>query len=244
MEREISRGQAVTGGGLIGRLDPRCKLYILPIYVVLLLLSDSPVLLGIATAYFLTAWLLSGLPLPGLIRSGRSVLLLALVTQLLSLIWGDLVTAGLTFWRLTLIALMSVIFSKTTAPRDILDGLRQGYPITEGAAMSLTIALDFLPQLGREMEELRCAAISRGAMLEEGSIPERVRDFLPLLIPLFRKTIRHAEVLSDAMDVRGYNAGGKRTRLEPLQYSRADRVTLILTALYVLSVTLLLFLGV
>ncbi|MBO6161872.1 MAG: energy-coupling factor transporter transmembrane protein EcfT, partial [Eubacterium sp.] len=105
-------------------------------------------------------------------------------------------------------------------------------PITEGAAMSLAIAFDFLPQLGREMEGLKAAAISRGAMLEDGNILERIRDYLPLLIPLFRKTIRHAGELGDAMDLRAYDAGKKRTRMEPLSFKQRDKAALFLLFLY------------
>ena len=125
-----------------------------------------------------------------------------------------------------------MLFSKTTEPRDILDGLRCGFPITEGAAMSFAIAFDFLPQLGREMEELKAAAVSRGAALEYGSVPERIRDYLTLIIPLFRRTLKHAVQLGDAMDLRGYDSGAKRSRIEPLKYRRADQLAFLFIAVF------------
>ena len=138
----------------------------------------------------------------------------------------------ITFWKIALITLMSVIFSKTTEPRDILDGLRSGFMLGEGGAMSIAIAFDFLPQLGREMERLKIAAASRGAVYEEGNPLQRATQMIPMLIPLFRSTLRHAGRLADAMDVRGYNAGEKRSRMEPLEYHRIDRVAAGIMLLY------------
>lgn len=232
MEQNVISGNRVERGSLVTRLDPRCKLYILLGYVILTLFSTGAVTLGVSTAVFLAAWGLSRISLLKLLKSARSVLILLAVTELISLFWAPFETVGFTFWRLSLITLMSVVFSRTTEVRDILDGLRSGFPITEGAAMSLAIAFDFLPQLGREMEGLKAAAISRGAMLEDGNILERIRDYLPLLIPLFRKTIHHAGELGDAMDLRAYDAGKKRTRMEPLSFKQRDKAALFLLFLY------------
>ena len=233
MKDDILRGQYDTGKGLIARLDPRSKLYILIVYVMLTLISrDIPMLLG-ASVFLMIAYFESMIPILSLLRSARSVLILLVISELFSLIWAAPLTVLMTFWRLLLITLMSVIFSRTTAPRDILDSFREGFPVTEGAAMSLTIAFDFLPQLGWEMEDLKCAAISRGALLTEGSVAERVRDYLPLLIPLFRRTIRHAGHLADAMDLRGYDSDAERSRMEPLEYGRTDRLTITVFFLFV-----------
>jgi len=221
---------------VLQRLDPRTKLYSLPIIVILLLFERSPFQLLFTTVFFVLAFFLSGITVRKLFRSARNVLILLFVSELFSWIWVDTVTVLLTFWRLALITLFSVLFSKTTEVRDILDGLRQGFPITEGAAMSFTIALDFLPQLGREMEELKAAAISRGAALEDGRVMERIRDYLTLIIPLFRRTIGHAGTLADAMDLRAYDAGKKRTRMEPLRFTGADKIAFLTCFLYVAGI--------
>ena len=232
MDMDITRGQYRGAAGLLTRLDPRCKLYILILYVILTLLSRDVPMLAFASGFLILTWLMSGVPVISLLRSARGVLVLIIITELISLIWADPATVGITFWRMLLITFMSVLFSKTTEPRDILDGLRSGFPMTEGAAMSFAIAFDFLPQLGREMEELKAAAISRGASLEDGSIPERIRDYLTLLIPLFRRTLKHAGRLGEAMDLRGYDAGTKRTRMEPLRFKRIDHLTFLVFGVY------------
>ncbi|MBR0145297.1 MAG: energy-coupling factor transporter transmembrane protein EcfT [Eubacterium sp.] len=238
MEKDVTAGRYISGEGILRQLDPRCKLYMILAYVILTLLSAHPAALGISTVVLIVAWGMSYLPAVGILKSARGVLLMLVISELFSLIWLPVDVVLLSFWRLSLIILMSVIFSKTTEPRDILDGLRTGFPIGEGAAMSLAIALDFLPRLGREMERLKVAAASRGALYDEGNVFARAKEMLPLLIPLFRSTLGSAGRLADAMDLRGYNAGVKRTRMEPLKYCRRDYIALLAVLGYAILILL------
>ena len=239
MDKQVTMGQYSPGEGVLRRLDPRTKLHMLLGYVVLVLLAGHPIALGLSTALFIVAWGTSGCSLLALLRSARGVLCMLIVAELISLIWAEPLTVLITFWKICLVTLMSVIFSKTTEPQAILDGLRAGYPIGEGTAMSIAIAFDFLPRLGREMERMKVAAASRGAVVEEGSPLQRARNMIPLLIPLFRSTLRHAGQLADAMDLRGYNAGVKRTRMEPLEFHRIDKVAAILMLVYAVAILLI-----
>lgn len=236
MEGNITIGQYTSGAGLLRRLDPRCKLYMILAYVILTLLSVHPLALGISTLVLIAAWEMSDLPVVRILWSARGVLAMLVVSELFSLIWLTVPEVLMSFWRLSLIILMSVIFSKTTEPRDILDALRDGFPIGEGAAMSLAIAIDFLPRLGREMERLKIAAASRGALYEEGTVVARALQTIPLLIPLFRSTLKSAGRKADAMDLRGYDAGVKRSRMEPLKYQRRDHVALLIMLAYVILI--------
>ena len=232
MEKSVTMGNYSPGEGVLRRLDPRTKLYSLILYVVLTLIQGHPLALGLSTALFIVAWGTSGCSLTSIVKSARSVLIMLLIAELFSLIWVPVETVLLTFWKICLVSLMSVVFSKTTEPRELLDGLRAGFPISEGGAMSVAIAFDFLPQLGREMERLKIATASRGAIYDEGNPLQRAGAMIPLLIPLFRSTLRHAGNLADAMDMRGYNAGQKRTRIEPLKYTRNDRIAAILLLIF------------
>ena len=231
----MTAGRYDPGEGVLRRLDPRTKLYFLILYVILVLISGHPIAFGCATALFIVAWGSSGCSLFSIVRSARGVLIMLIITELFSLIWVPPIAVLLTFWKLCLVTLMSVVFSKTTEPREVLDGLRSGFPIGEGGAMSVAIAFDFLPQLGREMERMKVAASSRGAVYEEGSPFRKAGNMIPLMIPLFRSTLRHAGHLADAMDLRGYNAGKKRTRVEPLEYKRIDRIAGILLLVFALA---------
>ncbi len=99
-------------------------------------------------------------------------------------------------------------------------------------ALILTIALRFVPILAKEMERIMKAQVSRGAELGGQSRLRFIRQtqqFLPLLVPLFLISLRRAEELALAMEVRCYVGGTGRTHLIHLRARPTDFVALGLT---------------
>ena len=70
---------------------------------------------------------------------------------------------------------------------------------------------------------------ARGASFDEGSIMDRAKSLLPILVPLFLSAIKRAEELAMAMEARCYHGGEGRTRLHELVYQKRDRVAMVLT---------------
>ena len=96
-------------------------------------------------------------------------------------------------------------------------------------ALVLTIALRFVPVLAREMERIVRAQVSRGADFGGRSrlrFIQQTRQLLPLLVPLFLISLRRAEELALAMDVRCYTGGTGRTHLVRLRARLTDFVAL------------------
>jgi energy-coupling factor transport system permease protein len=99
-------------------------------------------------------------------------------------------------------------------------------------ALVLTIALRFVPVLAQEMERIVRAQVSRGADFGGRSrlrFIRQTRQLLPLLVPLFLISLRRAEELAMAMDVRCYTGGTGRTHLVRLRARPSDFVALGLT---------------
>lgn len=69
---------------------------------------------------------------------------------------------------------------------------------------------------------------ARGADFESGSLIQRAKALLPLLVPLFISAFRRADELATAMECRCYHGGKGRTRLRQLRYKTADYAALIL----------------
>ena len=88
--------------------------------------------------------------------------------------------------------------------------------------MIMTIALRFIPTLIEETEKIMNAQKSRGADLETGSLLQRVRALLPILIPLLFSAFHRAFELADAMECRCYHGGKGRTRLKQLKCAGRD----------------------
>ena len=62
--------------------------------------------------------------------------------------------------------------------------------------------------------------------MESGTIIDRARALIPILIPLFVSSFRRADELALAMECRCYHGGEGRTRMKQLKYTGNDFVAL------------------
>jgi len=99
-----------------------------------------------------------------------------------------------------------------------------GLPAHE-IAMTISIAMRFIPILIEESERIKKAQISRGAKFE-GNIINRIKSIIPLIVPLFISGFRKAHDLSLAMEARGYRGGEGRTSYLYLELRKNDFVCL------------------
>ena len=89
----------------------------------------------------------------------------------------------------------------------------------------MTIALRFIPTLVEETDKIMNAQKARGAMLDSGTLKERMHAMIPILIPLFISAFRRADELAMAMECRCYHGGEGRTRLKVLKYTKQDAIS-------------------
>ena len=123
----------------------------------------------------------------------------------------------------------------TTSPIVLTDGIehllnpfrRIGVPAHE-LAMMMTIALRFIPTLLEETDRIMKAQTARGANFTSGSIMQRGRNMIPLLVPLFVSAFRRADDLATAMEARCYRGGEGRTRMHELAYTFRDSIAMVI----------------
>ena len=65
--------------------------------------------------------------------------------------------------------------------------------------------------------------------LEKGGILKRIRNYVPVLIPLIVSAIRRSLELAEAMESRAWGATKKRTNLYALKLHRGDFALLAIT---------------
>jgi energy-coupling factor transport system permease protein len=111
-------------------------------------------------------------------------------------------------------------------------------PVYELSLM-MSIALRFIPTLIEETDRIMSAQKARGADLETGTLVERAKALLPLLIPLFVSAFRRADELAIAMECRCYNGGQGRTRMKTLKMRSRDAAAFLVGALLLAGVILL-----
>lgn len=143
------------------------------------------------------------------------------------------------FIRLVLMISLAMILTGTTAPLDLTYALEWyltplkviKFP-THEIAMTISIALRFIPTLLDETDRIMKAQASRGVDFQNGKFKEKIRAIISLIVPLLVSAFQRSEELANAMEARGYNPGAKRTRYRILKWKLRDWIALLLLALF------------
>ena len=130
----------------------------------------------------------------------------------------------------------------TTSPVSLTDGLEKlmnplkklRLPVHEMTIM-MSMALRFIPTLIEETDKIMSAQKARGADFETGSLMDRAKALLPILVPLFISAFRRADELAIAMESRCYNGGAGRTRMKQLRYAGRDYLALTFGVLLIVG---------
>jgi|YNPNPStandDraft_1061719.scaffolds.fasta_scaffold21142_2 energy-coupling factor transport system permease protein len=257
--RTVTLGQYLPTGSAIHRADPRIKLLAGLLLVVAVTAMSSIAGLCLSFALVLVGFLAARIPL-GYALSGVKPMLpfLALlgILQAIAIPQNDANTT--VFWRWAFITLtardavaVALLFLKfsvlvwglsllsfTTTTTELTHGTehllrplqRVGLPAHE-FALTLNVALRFVPLLAQETERLMKAQASRGADFGAGrgwNFVRRFRRLIPLLVPLILSTLQRAEDLILAMEARCYTGGKGRTYLVHFRARASDYAMLAL----------------
>jgi energy-coupling factor transport system permease protein len=143
---------------------------------------------------------------------------------------GDVERAvALTLRFVVLVESFSVFFL-TTSPDHLGLALEQSHVPYE-FVFAFTTAVRFVPVLAEEAQTIMDAQKARGLELERGNFLKRIRNYIPILIPLIVSAIRRSLELAEAMESRAWGATKKRTNLYVLKLHRGDVALVALTIL-------------
>lgn len=201
---------------LFGELIPLIALFLLPIPFVLLAGVQKEWLRSLRGAAFLAAFIFGINILTNFFTSGYVLTAEAVETA-----------AAMTLRFVVLIESFSVFFL-TTSPDHLglaLEQTRVPYEF----AFAFTTAVRFVPVLAEEAQTIMDAQKARGLELEKGGFLKRIRNYVPVLIPLIVSAIRRSLELAEAMESRGWGATKKRTNLYALKLHRGDFGLLAIT---------------
>lgn len=120
------------------------------------------------------------------------------------------------------------VFFLTTSPDHLGLALEQSHVPYE-FSFAFTTAVRFVPVLAEEAQTIMDAQKARGLELEKGNFMKRIRNYVPVLIPLIVSAIRRSLELAEAMESRAWGATKKRTNLYALKLHRGDFALLAIT---------------
>ena len=189
-------GRYIAKDSAVHSMDPRAKLLLSILFMVMVFAAGSYVSLGVAALFTAGMFAFAHISLR---QAFTSIALLGV----------------------SLLTLATTTLDLTDGFERLLEPFKRfGLPAHE-LSMMMGIALRFLPQFAIELRTIYRAQISRGANFGKGP-KGGVAMMTSLIVPLFTSAFRHAETLSLGMDARCYHGGENRTRLKELSFSKRD----------------------
>jgi len=138
-------------------------------------------------------------------------------------------SAAMTLRFVVLISSFSVFFL-TTSPDHLGLALQQSH-IPYEFCFAFTTAVRFVPVLADEAQTIMDAQKARGLELEHGNLFKRIRNYIPILIPLIVNAIRRSLELAESMESRAWGANKKRTNLYELKLKKEDYTLILISVL-------------
>lgn len=250
--RDLTIGQYYPSNSIVHRADPRFKLVIMLLYLIMVFFCNSFFSFAFLTFFVILTILLSKVPPLKVLKGLKFVIVVVLITTILMIIfykdanseplaeWGvfHIYLSGIyssikLAWRLLLLVIMPTLLTLTSTPTELCDGLESllsplkllHLPVHE-LALIMSIALRLIPTLIEETDKIMNAQKARGAKFESRNPFKKIKAMIPVLIPLFVSSFRRADDLADAMDSRCYRGAKGRTRMKALKCHVGDFVAL------------------
>lgn len=259
----IALGRYLPLDSVINKMDPRSKILILLLMMITVFLPAGflgylPIVIFIGAALYFSKLKLSYAvralkPMMWMLIFLLVINVLVMRTGTLLISWGwfkvysDAITqTAYIIVRLTLMIILCTVLTATTKPLDLTLGIEKllkpfekiGLP-AHVIAMMISIALRFIPTLIDETNRIMNAQASRGVDMENGTMMEKIRAILSLIVPLFVSAFDRADQLADAMEARGYDPAAKRTRYKVLKMTNVDYFCMVFaTVVFVIDLIL------
>jgi energy-coupling factor transport system permease protein len=240
------------GTSVIHRIDPRSKLVYVILFTILTVYFANPFILLLVFSSSFPIVLISKIGSRWAKSIKGSLLFIAFIfvfnfigiVWVTGSVWGAVISGiSMSIRFIALISIFSVFFL-TTSPEDLTQSMVQ-MRIPYDYALTFNMAMRFVPTLGREAEIIMDAQKSRGLEMEKGNLIQRIRNYIPVLIPLIISSFRRAELVADAMESRAFGASKKRSSLYVLRMESRDALFIAVSvASFLLLISVRLVLGI
>ena len=253
MLKDVTLGQFFPGDTIVHRLDARTKLILVIVYIIGLFQAVGWASYGAVTLATAACMWLSHISAKNIFKGLKPMLFIIVLTALLNIFytegtpvipgwiitWEGIARAVQMVLRIVLLITGTFLLTYTTSPIALTDGLEKlmnplkkiKVPVHE-MTMMMSMALRFIPTLIEETDKIMSAQKARGADFETGSLIDRAKALLPVMVPLFVSAFRRADELAAAMESRCYHGGEGRTRMKQLRLAARDFIALAVGAAF------------
>jgi len=219
----------VRGHTIIHRFDPRVRLFFSFSLFLMSLLTDSIIVL--------ISLILITFSITLVARIGKRFARAMVFSGIISIIAfalnyflfpQPLHTAVILGLRLFAIIGSTSIFFLTTTP-DELEQVMKWFRLPPDFIMVFVIAVRFVPVLLIDALQIMDAQRSRGLELEKGNLIKRIRNTVPVIVPLLAVAVSRSLDLAEAMDSRAYGSTNKPTSLYHMKLQNLDVIAISVT---------------
>ena len=124
-----------------------------------------------------------------------------------------------------------LLFVSTTNPSEFAASLNR-IGVSYKVSYSVALALRYIPDIQREYHDISLSQQARGIeMSKKESLVKRLKAASAILIPLILSSMDRIEVISNAMELRGFGKGKKRTWYMFRRFTPADIISMVLCGL-------------
>lgn len=151
------------------------------------------------------------------------------------LTWEQIFYQVTKFFKYFSVIPLGIIFLLTTNPSEFaasLNGIRVNYK----AAFAVSLTLRYFPDVQRDYHDISQAQQARGLELSrKAKFADRFKNSLLIVIPLIFSSLDRVELISNAMDLRGFGKSGTRTWYTSKKLTSADYVALVISTLILIA---------
>ncbi len=120
-----------------------------------------------------------------------------------------------------------LLFVCTTNPSEFAASLNR-IGVSYKISYAVALALRYIPDIQREYRDISLAQQARGTeMSKKASLISRLKAASAILIPLILSSMERIETISNAMELRGFGKGKKRSWYSARPFSKWDILTIV-----------------
>lgn len=160
------------------------------------------------------------------------------------LTWEQIFYQLTKFFKYVSVIPLGIIFLLTTNPSEFASSLN-GIGVHYKAAFAVALTLRYFPDVQRDYHDISQAQQARGLELSrKAKVADRFKNSLLIVIPLIFSSLDKIELISNAMDLRGFAKSDTRTWYTSRKFARADYAALMVsTIIFAITVCVSVFIN-
>ena len=146
------------------------------------------------------------------------------------LTWEQFLYQVTKFFKYGSVVPFGIIFLLTTNPSEFASSLN-GVGVNFKAAFAVALTLRYFPDIQRDYQDISLAQQARGLELSnKAKFTDRFKNSLLIIVPLIFSSLDRIDLISNAMDLRGFAKSKTRTWYTSKKMTRQDFVALAISA--------------